>query len=105
MTRTVAVRVLFAGDVQEDYFADVSQAADRVARTWQPHAERTCPGAVLVDAVEDSGHLVVRADVPDERAAQDVAALVAAIAADGELGFEHAGIDVLQDGPRAPFRE
>ena len=105
MTRTVAVRVRSAGDVPEGFFPDVSQAADRIARTWQPHAERTCPGAVLVDAVEDEGHLVVRADVPDGCTAEDLVALVTAIAADDELGFRHEGVEILQDEPRKPFRE
>jgi len=52
MTRTVATRVRFAGDVPHDLRADVSRAADRVARGWLLHARARCPGAVLVDAVD-----------------------------------------------------
>ena len=105
MTRTVATRVRFAGDVPHDLRADVSRAADRVARGWLLHARARCPGAVLVDAVEDVGDLVVRANVPDERTADDVVALLTSIAAAPELGFEHGAIVVVQDEPVKPFRK
>lgn len=100
----MAVRVLAAGDVVPSYFADVSQAADRVARSWLQAAELECPGAVLVDAIEDDdGALVVRADIPDEREPLDVVALVERISR-GDLGFAHGPIEVIQDDPRKPFR-
>ena len=62
-------------------------------------------GVRLVDAVEDVGDLVVRANVPDERTADDVVALLTSIAADPELGFGHGEIVVVQDDPVKPFCE
>lgn len=104
MTQTVTVRVHSAGDVVPSYFADVSQAADHVARSWLPAAETECPGAVLVDVVEDDdGGLVVRANIPDERAAHDVVAVVERISR-GDLGFAHGPVEVIQVDPVKPFR-